>query len=324
MLKELQELTSLWDYFHKCEQDKDYEAVAIRGYKSDTYNPPPYTFEMAKAWLEKWVIDSVRAGYEETCLGMVNYLNRQIRQINVDILKIEMARQAKERQAQRMGQTIQEAIETARQEAQRTGQPVITAQQTPPTHTDWITTTPFTVRYAPINPQFYGTITIDNEGVRQTRPNPIDPPPMTPQPPIENLWGDIPEPPGGVPAAENNPFTPPGHPDNPTGQTQPNTFAPPTDRPPRPGDMTEYGWFDPEIEREIETLVHQQNLNREDAIIRVFNEDNGARILPITLPTNEREPGDMRPANTLMDENDYEIEWDYTPAPPEDDPRMDR
>ena len=305
MLKELKDITSLWDYFHKCEQDKDYEAVAIRGYKSDTYNKPPYTFEMAKAWLEKWIIDSVRAGYEETCIGMVNYLNRQTRQINADVLKNEIARQTREREAQRMGQTIHQAIETARQEAQRTGQPVITAQQTPQTN-QW----PFTVPYAqPINPQFYGTITIDNV-VRQTVPNPIDPPPRpapatVPQP-VENLWGDIPEPPGGVPAAENNPFTPPA------------------DRPLGPGDMTEYGWFDPEIEREIETLVHQQNLNREDAIIRVFNEDNGARILPITLPTNEREPGDMRPANTLMDENDYEIEWDYTPAPPEDDPRMDR
>ena len=314
MLKELKELTSLWDYFHKCEQDKDYEEVAMRGYKADTYNPPPYTFEMAKAWLEKWVIDSVRAGYEETCLGMVNYLNRQIRQMNVDAYKIEMAQQARERQAQRMGQTIQEAIETARQEAQRTGQPVITAQQTPAPN-DWITITQTPIaQYAnyTINPQFYGTITIDN-AVRQTVPNPIDPPPrpqqppdyrepapIPPGPPVENLWGDIPEPPGGVPAAENNPFVPPN-------------------RPPQPGDMTEYGWFDPEIEREIETLVHQQNLNREDAIIRVFNEDNGARTMPITRPT--------QPAVPPADDFDFEdFDWeDMTlDTPPEDDPRMDR
>jgi len=304
MLKELQELTSLWDYFHKCEEDKAYEEVAVRGYKSDSYNPPPYNFEMAKAWLEKWVIDSVRAGYEETCIGMVNYLNRQIRQMNTDAYKIEMARQAKERQAQRMGQTIQEAIETARQEAQRTGQPVITAQQTPPAHTDWITTNPFTIRYAPINPQFYGTVTIDNEsahyeGAQQTRPNPIDPPPRPtpPAPPVGNLWGDIPGLPGGAPAAENNPFTPPA------------------DRPLGPGDMTEYGWFDPEIEREIETLVHQQNLNREDAIIRVFNEDGGVRAMPITQQV---------PTARVTELDDYEIEEYYTPPPPEDDPRMDR
>jgi type II secretory pathway pseudopilin PulG len=307
MLKELKEFTSLWDYFHKCEEDKAYEEVAMRGYKADTYNSPPYTFEMAKAWLEKWVIDSVRAGYEDTCIGMVNYLNRQVKQMNNEAYKNECARQAREFEARRQGRTIQEAIEAARIEAQRTGQPVITAQQTPAPN-DWITitNTPVATHYAnyTINPQFYGTITIDNT-VRQTTPNPIDPPPMPPTPlrpapPVENLWGDIPEPPGGVPAAENNPFVPPN-------------------RPPQPGDMTEYGWFDQDIETEIQMYQATHHIAREDAIILVFNNDGRH------TPTNERQPGDVRPANTFVDNDDYEIEeWDYTPPPPEDDPRMDR
>lgn len=239
----LKGLTSLWDYFNKCKEDKAYEEVAIRGYIHDTCNQSPHNFETAKNWLEKWVLDSVKNGFEETCNGMVNYLNQQIKQINND-----------EFEARRQGQTIQEAIDTQRQQAQMTGQPVITAQQTPLAHTDWITS-PFTVRY-----------TIDNQGAH-----------------IENLWGDIP----GLP----------GHPDNPiVGPPLTRTRAPHT------GEMTEYGWYDQEVENEIETVCHQQNVGRDDAIIRVFNEC------------------DFRP-HALPAADDGEVEgWNYT----EDDPMEER
>lgn len=275
----LKGLTSLWDYFNKCKEDKAYEEVAIRGHIRDTCNQSPHNFETAKAWLERWVIGNVKEGYEETCNGMVNYLNQQIKQINNDAYSNEIARRAMEFEARRQGQTIQEAIETQRQQAQMTGQPVITAQQTPPAYTDWITTTAFTIQHNPIIANFNGTITIDNQGAHVNNAN--NPPnyrePAPPGPHVENLWGDITE--------------PPGHPDNPVGQAP--IFTPPTGRPLQPGDMTEYGWFDQEIENEINAIRATTGIAREDAIIRVFNDagpDHTLRNPPPPTPPAENEP----------------------------------
>jgi hypothetical protein len=42
---------------------------------------------------------------------------------------------------------------------------------------------------------------------------------------------------------------------------------------PVPGDMTEYGWYDPEIEDDIERVMDEAMCNREEALLRVFNHD---------------------------------------------------
>ena len=59
---------------------------------------------------------------------------------------------------------------------------------------------------------------------------------------------------------------------------------------------------------------------REDAIIRVFNEDNGARIMPITRPPT---PPTVPPPGDF-DFEDFDWEDMTLDTPPEDDPRMDR
>lgn len=41
---------------------------------------------------------------------------------------------------------------------------------------------------------------------------------------------------------------------------------------PKPGTMCDYGWFDPEIEEAIAAYQQNTGINREDAMIRVFNE----------------------------------------------------
>ncbi len=41
---------------------------------------------------------------------------------------------------------------------------------------------------------------------------------------------------------------------------------------PKPGEMAEYGWFDPEVEEEIKTLQTSMGLSREEAMIRVFTQ----------------------------------------------------
>jgi len=40
---------------------------------------------------------------------------------------------------------------------------------------------------------------------------------------------------------------------------------------PGPGSMTEYGWWDPDIEDAVRTIQSQYGLNRNDAIVRLFN-----------------------------------------------------
>jgi len=40
---------------------------------------------------------------------------------------------------------------------------------------------------------------------------------------------------------------------------------------PKPGDMVEYGWYDVEIEEEINRFMKASGCGREDAIITVFN-----------------------------------------------------
>ncbi len=336
----LKEITSLWDYFKKAEADKQYELVGIYSYIEDGYNPAPYTFDSVKAWIEKWVHDTVNQGYEQTCRGMVDYLNRTIRRMDDPGHAARLQRKLanaiaiyEEQQAYQKNEM--ERLERARQQAQATGQPVITAQQTPAepgvirpgvhiNQVDWtqiVNTTPIfqTTNYT-INPAYYGTITIDNT-VRQTRPNPINPPPMpepptaiTPQPPVENLWGDIPEPlPAGVPPAEHNTFIPTaGHPGNPTGGE--------LQRPPLPGEMTEYGWYDQDIETEIQMLQAAHNLPREDAVIRVFN--NAGPDHPLRNPPPPTPPAANEPqwADLGDDFNLDEIIIDY----PDDDPREER
>ena len=44
------------------------------------------------------------------------------------------------------------------------------------------------------------------------------------------------------------------------------------DETPKPGTMCDYGWFDPEIEEAIAAYQQNTGINREDAMIRVFNE----------------------------------------------------
>ena len=39
-----------------------------------------------------------------------------------------------------------------------------------------------------------------------------------------------------------------------------------------PGTMMEYGWWDEEIEADVDLYMNQYGVNRENAIIRVFNE----------------------------------------------------
>jgi hypothetical protein len=39
-----------------------------------------------------------------------------------------------------------------------------------------------------------------------------------------------------------------------------------------PGMMVEYGWFDVEVENEIETFRQTLSLSREEAMIRVFTQ----------------------------------------------------
>lgn len=41
--------------------------------------------------------------------------------------------------------------------------------------------------------------------------------------------------------------------------------------PPRPGDLVEYGWYDQELEDEINLLMRTHTVGREDAIIIVLN-----------------------------------------------------
>lgn len=43
-------------------------------------------------------------------------------------------------------------------------------------------------------------------------------------------------------------------------------------RKPKSGEMTEYGWYDQELEDEIEKAISEYKLQREDAIVKVFNE----------------------------------------------------
>ena len=132
----LKEITSLFDYFKKVETGKEYELVAVYAYADDGYNRAPYTYEMAKQWIENWIKDTVDCGYEDTCRGMVDYLNKTIRRMNdatefaimvqrlsERIYKAKIAEEVYELERARVSRSIQEA--------QATGQAVTTAQQTP-------------------------------------------------------------------------------------------------------------------------------------------------------------------------------------------------
>jgi hypothetical protein len=315
----LKEVTSLFDYFKKAEADKQYELIGIYSYIEDGYNPAPYTFESVKAWIEKWVKDTVGQGYEETCRGMVDYLNRTIRRMedpgHRGRLERKLANAVAAYEAEQAYNKIEQArLEQARQQAQMTNTPIITAQQIRPI--DWTQVTldtPITFRTTnyTINPAYYGTVTIDN-GIQQIRRNTItpveqtqpEPPAATPQPPIENLWGDIPE-----------PLT---HPDNPTGQTPPTPpLAAPTTG---PGTMTEYGWYDQEIEREIQSYMARLGIPREDAIIRVFNECGDTQPPTAAQAATPPVRNENRWADVADDFDFEEITFDY----PEDDPREER
>lgn len=324
----LKQVTSLFDYFKKVEADKEYELPAIYGYMDDGYNPPPFNFESAKVWIEKWIKDTVGCGYEETCRGMVDYLNRFIHRMSNPTDAVLLAQKLAEKisrakAAEEATKFEQEKILRAIQEAQVTGQPILTAQQQPngertfittptPTFADWantpiaqphewvtIDTTAFG-NYANhgINQNYYGTVTIDNEGVHNNtppdfrEPAPPEPTAATPQPPIENLWPNI--------VATTPTLTE-------IAQAQPHR--------PVPGDMTEYGWYDQDIENEITQRCQQTpGLTREDAMVRVFNEAD----LPATpLPTAVNEP-------TPEDDAFEDYDWGDDITYPDDNPREER
>ena len=272
----LKEITSLFDFFKKVETNKEYELVAIYAYCEDGYNPSPYTYESAKNWINKW-----NCG-EDTCEGMVLYLNGFVRKMNDPQENARMVHRLSELNfKQKVAEESLRLLTLDKLDKERIAREI---QQLPggiypnipPTMTtiDWTTIAQqYTTQR--INPNLYGTITIDNGGAHF---NTNEPAATTPQPPIENIWADFETLPGTIPAV-----------------------GVPLAHTPRPGDMVEYGWYDQEIENEIETLVHQQNLSREDAIVRVFNEDgNHTRIF--------NEDGNHTPPIVLPDEDDWETD----------------
>ena len=79
------EVTSLFDYFNKCEQNKLYKRAAIMAYR---YNyKKVISFIEAKKWIDKWAKNAVKneakgTGYEPTCRSMSEFLNRFIVKMN--------------------------------------------------------------------------------------------------------------------------------------------------------------------------------------------------------------------------------------------------
>ena len=137
----LKEVTSLFDYFRKAEADPEYQYVAIFTYALDGCNKLPFTYEMAKLWIDKWVKENIGSGYERTCDAFVYYMNSSIRRLNTNSLDTKRKRKniesrmaewkSSQASQSRYLSIMAEKIDELRNIAKATNQPVFTAQQQP-------------------------------------------------------------------------------------------------------------------------------------------------------------------------------------------------
>jgi len=281
----LKQITSLFDFFNKAETDPEYQYVATYCYATDGYNKLPFTYELAKKWIDNWVVENVNKGYERNCDTFVYFLNSVIRKLNENSLHTQQKRRNIETQMKKWAEkqsiytdTAKE-IEEQRIVAETTNQPILTAQQTllptePGVFTrvvDFPFTAPTIDQYAnrTINQNFYGTITINNE---------------------EATFGN-------------------------TGPNHPLTINPQTPTTPTigPGDMVEYGWYDQEIEDGIaELLRNTPHLQRDEALVRYFNETD--REFPTQQQADDWDEGN----------NDDDEDWGHNMPEPDDDPTEER
>ena len=76
----LTEVTSLFDYFNKCKQDKRYQKAIIKAYR---YNYGKIvSYKKALNWIDEWVRKNVANKNDKTCFAMSDFLNRFIHEMN--------------------------------------------------------------------------------------------------------------------------------------------------------------------------------------------------------------------------------------------------